>query len=153
VFAGVRLVDRYDDAKLDADEQDQALAFLQDHRQAGEPIVVASPHDFFEMSHRAAQEGGPRLVYLSDPALSRTYLETDAVELGVIGMSDIAPLREEPYRSFVASHSRFRVYGRYRAWDWLTSELRARGADTRVVARNPQNDTPLVEVSRPLASE
>lgn len=153
VFAGARLVDRYDVATLDADEQDQALAFLQERRQAGEPIVVASPHDFFEMSHRVSQEGGPRLVYLSDLALSRKYLETDAVELGVIGMSDIAPLRVEPFRPFVASHARFRVYGRHRAWDWLTSELRARGAETRVIARNPQNHTPLVEVSRPLATE
>ena len=149
VFAGARLVDRYDGATLDADEQDQALAFLERHRQAGEPIVVASPHDFFEMSHRVTQEGGPRLIYLSDPALSRTYLETDAVELGVIGMKDVAPLRVEPYRRFVASHSRFGVYGRYRAWDWLTSELHARGADTHVIARNSQNNTPLVEVSGP----
>jgi hypothetical protein len=110
--------------------------------------VVASPHDFFELSHRLAQEGGPGLVYLSDPALSRKYLETDAVELGVIGMKDIAPLRVEPYRRFVASHSRFGVYGRHRAWDWLTYELHERGADTDVVARDSQNNTPLVEVSQ-----
>jgi hypothetical protein len=148
VFAGARLVDRYDSAGLDADEQDQALAFLESHRRAGEPIVVASPHDFFELSHRLAQEGEPRLIYLSDPALSRKYLETDAVELGVTGMKDIAPLRVEPYRRFVASHSRFGVYGRHRAWDWLTSALHASGAHTRVIARNSQNGAPLVEVGR-----
>jgi hypothetical protein len=93
-----------------------------------------------------AQAGGPRLIYLSDPALSRRYLETDAVELGVIGMSEIAPLQVEPYRRFVASHPRFAVYGRNRAWDWLTSELHASGADTDVIARNPHNGAPLVEV-------
>jgi len=61
----------------------------------------------------------------------------------------LAPLRVEPYRRFVASHSRFVVYGRYRAWDWLTSALQASGADTHVIARNSQNGAPLVEVRRP----
>jgi 4-amino-4-deoxy-L-arabinose transferase-like glycosyltransferase len=147
VFAGVRLMDRYDDATFDAEEQDQALALLDEHRDVGEPIVVASPHDFFELSHRVAEAGGPRLIYLADPALSRRYLETDAVELGVVGMKDIAPLRVEPYRRFVASHPRFGVYGRDRAWDWLTSELHARGIDTEVIARNSANGTPLVQVT------
>jgi hypothetical protein len=149
VFAGARVVERYDDATVDADQQTRALAFLERHGRAGEPIAVASPHDFFELSHRVAREGGPRLIYLSDPALARKYLETDAVDLGVIGMKDIAPLSVEPYRRFLASHSRFVVYGRYRAWDWLTSELQASGADTRVIARNSENDAPLVEVKRP----
>jgi hypothetical protein len=149
VFAGARIGERNGDATVDADEQAQALAFLDRHRGAGEPIAVASPHDFFELSHRVARDGGPRLIYLADPALARKYLETDAVELGVTGMKDIAPLRVEPYRRFVASHSRVVVYGRYRAWDWLTSELKASGAHTRVLARNTENGAPLVEVRRP----
>jgi hypothetical protein len=149
LFAGARIVERNDDATVDADAQAQALAFLERHRGAGEPIAVASPHDFFELSHRVARDGGPRLIYLADPALARRSLETDAVELGVTGMKDIAPLRVEPYRRYVASHSRFVVYGRYRAWDWLTSELQASGAHTRVMARNPENGAPLVEVRGP----
>ena len=63
-------------------------------------------------------------------------------------MQDIAPLRVERYRRFMASHSRLLVYGRYRAWDWLTYELQADGARTRVIARNSQNGTPLIEVTR-----
>jgi 4-amino-4-deoxy-L-arabinose transferase-like glycosyltransferase len=149
LFAGARIVERNADATEDADGQAQALAFLDRHRGTGEPIVVASPHDFFELSHRVARDGGPRLIYLADPALARMYLETDAVELGVTGMKDIARLRVAPYRRFVASHSRFVVYGRYRAWDWLTSELQASAAHTRVIARNPQNSAPLVEVRAP----
>jgi hypothetical protein len=149
VFAGARIVERQGDATADADAQTQALAFLDRHGRAGEPIAVASPHDFFELSHREAQEGGTRLIYLADPALARRYVQTDAVELGVLGMKDIAPLRVERYRRFIASHSRFVVYGKYRAWDWLTYELRANGARTRVIARNSQNGAPLVEVRRP----
>jgi hypothetical protein len=53
------------------------------------------------------------------------------------------------HRRFVASHSRFVVDGRYRAWDWLTSELQATGAHTRVMARNPDNGAPLIDVRRP----
>ena len=92
LFAGARIVERNCDATEDADGQAQALDFLDRHRGAGEPIVVASPHDFFELSQRVARDGGPRLIYLADPALARRYLETDAVELGVTGMKDIAPL-------------------------------------------------------------
>ncbi len=149
LFAGARMVERDADATEDAEGQAQALAFLERHWDAGEPIAVASPHDFFELSHRVARDGGPRLIYLADAAQARKYLETDAVELGVTGMQEIAPLRVESYRRFVASHPSFVVYGRHRAWDWLTSALEARGAHTRVLARNPQNGAPLVEVRRP----
>ena len=149
LFAGARIVERSGDATADADAQAQALALLESHRAGAEPIVVASPHDFFELSHRVARDGGPRLhLHRADPALARRYLETDAVELGVTGMKGIAPLRVESFRRFVASHSRFVVYGRYRAWDWLTSQLRASGAHTRVIARNPENEAPLIEVRR-----
>jgi hypothetical protein len=148
LFAGARVVERNDDVTVDADAQAQALAFLERHSGDGEPIVVASPHDFFELSHRVARDGGPRLIYLADTTLARRYLETDAVELGVIGMKEIAPLRVESYRRFVASHPRFVVYGRDRAWDWLTSALHASGAREWVMARNSQNGAPLVGVER-----
>lgn len=149
LFAGARIVEREGDAAADADAQVQALAFLEGHGRTGAAIAVASPHDFFELSHRGARRDGPRLIYLSDPALARKHLETDAVELGVLGMRDIAPLRVERYRRFIASHPRFVVYGRGRAWDWLTPELEASGARTRVIARNPENGAPLVEVRQP----
>jgi 4-amino-4-deoxy-L-arabinose transferase-like glycosyltransferase len=149
VLAGVRFVQSLDDAKSDADEETQTLAFLERHKTAGEPIVVAGPHDFFELSYRESKEGGPHLLYLSDPARAQRYLETDAVELGVTGMKDIAPLHVEPYGRFIASHPRFIVYGRYVDWDWLTYELRAARAHTHVIARYAGNGTPLVEVRRP----
>jgi len=148
VLAGLRFSTRYDQATRDEKEQIQALQFLEQHSRAGLPIVISSPHDFFELSHRAAEEGGPRLLYLADPALAVKYLQTDAVDLGVLGLEDIAPLRVEPYRSFVASHSRFLLYGEHGAWDWVTSALRAQGADVRVAARNPLDGDVLVEVRR-----
>ena len=99
--------------------------------------MIANPHDFFELSHRAVNEpGGPRLIYLADPAMALKYLGTDAVEFGVVGMQSIAPLRVQPYRSFLASRRSFLVYGRYQAWDWLSPALEARGARVRVYARD-----------------
>ncbi|MBA3262631.1 MAG: glycosyltransferase family 39 protein [Thermoleophilaceae bacterium] len=148
MFAGVRLAMRYDDAKADAEQQTQALHFLEGHSEGGVPIAVASPHDFFELSHLAVRDGGPRLVYLADAALAVRYLETDAVDLGVVGLQDIAPLHVEPYRSFVASHPRFLVYAGHGAWDWLTSALDSSGANTRVFARNRRNGDVLFEVKR-----
>jgi hypothetical protein len=90
----------------------------------------------------------PRVVYLADAGEARRRLETDAVELGVTGMARVAPLRVEAYRSFLASHPRFAVYGREGAWDWLSSALRDARADTTVVARNPEDGTPLLDVRR-----
>jgi hypothetical protein len=149
VFAGARTAERFDEAAADADEQKQALSFLERHAEPGAPIAIASPHDFFELSHAAAAgQGRQGFVYLADPARAVEHLETDAVELGMIGLESIAPLRVEAYRSYLASHPRFRVYARDGAWDWLSSELRASGAATRVLARNRRNGTALVEVSR-----
>ena len=67
--------------------------------------AVSSHHEFFVLSHRSAEDGGPRLVYLASPGLSLDYLGTDAVDLGVEGMKRIAPLHVESYRDFVGGHA------------------------------------------------
>lgn len=147
-FAVQRIYDRYGEASADAHEQDAAVALLTRDGPPGGAVVVASPHDFFELSHRMAGSARPRVVYLADAAEARRRLETDAVELGVTGMARVAPLRVEPYRRFLASHPRFVVYGREGAWDWLSSALRDARADTTVVARNPEDGAPLLDVRR-----
>ncbi len=146
-FAGVRVAERYREVTAEAQEQAEASRFLRLRGDVREPVVIANPHDFFELSHRADNErGGPRLIYLADPAMAQKYLGTDAVEFGVVGMQSIAPLRVEPYRSFIASHRSFLVYGRYGAWDWLSSALEARGARVRVYA-HPEAGGELVRVT------
>lgn len=125
-----------------------ALQFLRAHASGAAPTVVASPHDFFELSHLAARAGGPDLVYLAEPRAALRLLGTDAVDLGVVGMAGIAPLDVERYRPFLAVHPRFRVYGVGRNWDWLTTALRADGARTRVVARQGDDGRVLLEVRR-----
>lgn len=146
VFAGARTAERFDEAAADADHQAQALSFLERHATPGDPIVIASPHDFFELSHRAARESERAFLYLADTRLAVKHLDTDAVELGMVGLEDIAPLNVEPYRPYLASHPRFRVYARDGAWDWLSTELRSNGAATRVLARDPRNGAVLAEV-------
>ncbi len=146
VFAGSRLAARYHQATSDAQEQTQALRFLQRHSKPRLPIVIASPHDFFELSHRAAHGRGPRLTYLADPPAALNFLGTDAVEFGVVGMRHIAPLTVQSYRPFTAAHRHFLVYGRDRPWDWLTQALDAQSAREQVVARDPENGAELVDV-------
>jgi hypothetical protein len=111
--------------------------------------VVASPHDFFELSHRVAGAGRPRLLYLVDSRRALRRLGTDAVELGVVGMSAIAPLHTAAYGAFTRSHARFLVYGRGRAWDWLSSSLDARGARSRAIDRSSEDGTALYDVTLP----
>jgi uncharacterized membrane protein len=147
VLVAGRFTVRYDKATRDADRQTETLHFLQRHGRAGVPLLVGSPHEFFEMSHRASKDRGrPALVYLADRAEARRYLDTDDVDLALIGLEDIAPLDVEAYRPFIASHSRFLVYGDHGGWNWLTSALRDRRADLRVAARNPGGDV-LFDVS------
>ena len=139
-------------ARQKARDQMAAFRFLEAHRGDGAPIVISSPHDFFELSHVAAEHGGPHFLYLTDPAAALRYVHTDAVDLGVLGMRRVAPLHVAPYRRFVASHSRFRVYGEHRNWDWLTSALRADGATLRVIARNGPDGRVLLDVRWPPGS-
>ena len=146
VFAGVRISSRYDDATSDAHDQTAALRLVQREGGSGLPIAVASPHDFFELSHRVSRQGGPGLVYLADPKLAQRYLGTDAVDLGVVGMRDIAPLHVVPYARFLSSHRRFEVYGKDRAWDWLSTALLERHARFTVVAGDGGSDRALREV-------
>jgi Dolichyl-phosphate-mannose-protein mannosyltransferase len=152
VFAGARMVDRHETATSDAAEQTAALQVLRRHEAAGLATVVASPHDFFELSHRLAGAGHPRLVYLVDSRRALRRLGTDAVELGVVGMSAIAPLHTADYGAFTRSHARFLVYGRDRAWDWLSSALEARGARGRAIDHSSEDGTALYEVTLPGAA-
>ncbi len=149
VLAGVRFADRHAAATRDAEWQAAAFEFLERHYDGRVPLAISSPHEFFVLSHRAAEDGGPRLVYLASPRLSLDYLGTDAVDLGVLGMKRIARLNVKPYRSFVAATPRFLLYGGSDgAWTWVLEALRSDGARLRVMARNPVNGEPLFDVRR-----
>jgi hypothetical protein len=147
LVAGVRYVDRHSAATREADVQAQAIELLERYDDGSLPLAVANPHEFFVLSHRVAQDGGPRLVYLASARLSLAYLGTDAIDLGVVGMKRIAPLHVEPFRSFVAETPRFLLYGSRGTWTWVSDALRSDGAHLRVVARNAIDGEALFEVA------
>ncbi|MGI8731437.1 MAG: glycosyltransferase family 39 protein [Solirubrobacteraceae bacterium] len=125
----------------EAAAETRTLRFLQANAPAGAPIVVAGAHEFFELSHRAAQDGGrPRLLYLADTQQALRWLGTDAVELGVSGMARVAPLEVQPLRQYLRTHRRLYVFGDDGDWDWLNDALDAAGAGRRVAARGANGD-------------
>jgi hypothetical protein len=98
------------------------------------PLVIASPHLFFQLSHYAPPELASRFVYLADRAAALHYLKTDTVELGMQEFGRWTPMSIEDYRSYVRAHPRFLLFGDTGAWVWLLPHLRATGARLRLVA-------------------
>jgi 4-amino-4-deoxy-L-arabinose transferase-like glycosyltransferase len=110
------------------------LAFLRRAAPDDAPLVIASPHIFFQLSYYAPPPLASRLVYLTDTAASMRYFKTDTVELGLQEFRRWAPMSVEDYRSYVRAHPRFLLYGDTGAWVWLLPELMATGARLQLVA-------------------
>lgn len=138
------------DADDFADERSTTAAFLQEESD-GTPVVIASSHEFLELSHDASQHGGTELRYLADPEAALRWLGTDTIELGLVQLQDFAPLQMVDYGRFVATHDRFLLYGEQLDWDWVTDQLRVDGYRFEVLAR--LGSEPLYEVFRPTARE
>ena len=97
------------------------------------PLVIASPHLFFQFSHYAPPELASRFVYLVDPAASLRYLKADTAELGIQEFRRWTPMSIQDYRSYVRAHPRFLLYDRG-PWAWLLPDLMATGARIQLVA-------------------
>jgi len=98
------------------------------------PLVIASPHLFFQLSHHAPPELASRFVYLVDTAASLRYLKADTAELGIREFARWTPLSIQDYRSYVGAHPRFLLYGDTGGWVWLLPHLLATGARLQLVA-------------------
>src|SRR5215813_7592238 len=110
------------------------LAFLKSAAPDEAPLVIASPHLFFQLSYYASPRLASRLVYLTDTAASMRYVKTDTVELGLQEFRRWIPMSVEDYRSYVRAHPRFLLYGDTGAWIWLLPELMTTGARLQLVA-------------------
>ena len=110
------------------------LAFLRKASPDDSPLVIASPHLFFQLSYYAPPPLASRLVYLTDTAAAMRYVKTDTVELGLQEFRRWIPMSVEDYRSYVRAHPRFLLYGDTGAWIWLLPELMATGARLQLVA-------------------
>ena len=103
------------------------------------PLVIASPHLFFQLSHYAPPELTSRFVYLVDTAASLRYLKTNTPELGMQEFRRWTPMLIQDYRSYVRAHPRFLLYGGLGPgdigrWPWLLPHLVATRARLRLLA-------------------
>jgi hypothetical protein len=97
------------------------------------PIVIASPHAFFQLTYYAPPDLAPRLVYLESPEDAMRYVQTDTPELGLREFRRWTRLQIEPYPAYLSAHPRFVLYTRG-PWVWLLPALQARRARLQVVA-------------------
>jgi hypothetical protein len=108
--------------------------FLQAEAPGQTPLIIASPHLFFQFNHYAPPELASRFVYLVDPAASLRYLKADTAELGIQEFRRWTPMSIQDFSSYVRAHPRFLLYGDTGPWDWLLPHLMSTGARLQLVA-------------------
>jgi hypothetical protein len=135
VWAAVEARHDTNAARFQAHVRRSTLAFLDRRAAAGQPVVVASGHDFLELSHDAAAAGGrPRLLYLADPRSAIRVIGTDTIDRGILELRNFAPLDVASYPAYARRGRSFELLSGG-TWDWLTAALHRRGARMTVVAR------------------
>jgi hypothetical protein len=87
------------------------------------PLVIASPHLFFQLSHYAPRQLAARLAYLGDIKIGLDRTQTDSVERGLMSLKPIAPLNVVSYRSFLHSQQVFLVYATPGPYSWVVPQL------------------------------
>ena len=100
------------------------------------PIVVSEITEFHRLSFYASGAVADRLVYLSDPEESLTYLGHDTVDKGFLALRPWFPLRLPVYRDYIQAHDRFLMYGYIGDWTWLSFALVREGFDLKLIGRN-----------------
>lgn len=127
-------------------DHDAVYRFLAAATPGDLPVVVQSPHTFFQMTYYAPPAVAARLLYLADPEAARRYLDTDTVELGLLEFGRWIPIHVEAYRQYLAAHHRFLLYDDRGAYGWLSKALVADGARFDVAALDGGRTLFLVDV-------
>jgi 4-amino-4-deoxy-L-arabinose transferase-like glycosyltransferase len=126
-------------------EPQRVYRFLQTAAPGDQPVVIAGPHSFFELTYYAPPALASRLAYLVDPAAALHYVGTDTVDLGMREFGRRTGLRVEPYRTYLSTHPRFLLYVDRSPWNWLLPALSAAGARFEVVALDGPGSLYLVQ--------
>ncbi len=75
------------------------------------------------------------MVYLADPPEALRLSGSDTIDRGYVALSRWTSVPIEPYESFVARHTGFRVYEA--GSGWLLAKLEASGAGIEEIGRDP----------------
>jgi hypothetical protein len=122
--------------RQDAAGQAYTYRFLRDRVPRDLPIVIASPHAYFQLTYYAPPDLAPRLAYLADVSKGLRYLGTDGIDRGLLVLARWEALRVEDYRTFVMAHPRFVVLGRTGQWIWVLRALTEEGVPMRVLSQH-----------------
>jgi hypothetical protein len=109
------------------------------------PVIVASPFNYFALWHRAPPRWKERLLYVTDPEVSRLMKECDTADVTLSRLAPWAGLSVVERTTFFEQNDRFlAVSARPNPYfGWLNDYLEARGAAHRQILETP--DFVLVE--------
>lgn len=110
------------------------------------PTVVSSSLQYLQLWYYTPPELKGRMVYLADPSEALRLSGSDTIDRGYIALSRWTSVTVEPYESFVARHSSFRVYEA--GSGWLLAKLEASGAGIEEIGRDPGGRLFQVTLSR-----
>ncbi|MDQ3753205.1 MAG: glycosyltransferase family 39 protein [Acidobacteriota bacterium] len=119
------------------------VELFQSEREQALPIVAAEPHTLVHFSHYAPPEIASRMVYLADPSIALKRLGHNSVERGMVDL--IKPwfgMNVTDYKTFVAEHPRFLVYGNFGGLgflNWILPELQAENMRVEFRGRSGEN--------------
>jgi hypothetical protein len=104
---------------------------LDQQAEPGLPVAVADPFAFLQLTYYAPPPLRGRLVYLSDVAAARRRNPTDPRDWVLRQLRRWTAVSVDDYRDFLATHSRFFVFGDD---GWLPATLAADGVRCRPCA-------------------
>lgn len=134
VFVAGQALRYHNSIKVQQSDQLTTYHFLQ-RTSGGQPIVIGSPHLFFEVSH-AFRGSDLRFLYAADPQLALRYTGTDSVERSLMGMARFAPVNIVDWKQLNRRRGSYLVYGAPLAYDWVVRAITSGKYRTEIVARD-----------------
>jgi Dolichyl-phosphate-mannose-protein mannosyltransferase len=130
IFVSRALVYDYRDVTQDLRSQQATVRLLEDDPSTRLPILVADPHDFFELSRYAPAPLRRRLFHVTSQKLELRYTNTDSAEAGLVVLSRFAPLHIRGYRDWLSARRPFLLLvatGRVVDPNWVVPALQSDG--------------------------
>jgi len=115
----------------DENRERNALIRSLERTAGARPVVVADPHQFFELSHYAPPALASRLIHLASQDAALRYTDSYSTEAGLEVLSRFAPLDVRRFERFVASGDPFLLLLRPDRDTWVVPALEAAGRTLR----------------------
>ena len=115
----------------DENRERNALIRSLERTAGARPVVVADPHQFFELSHYAPPALAGRLIHLAGQDAALRYTDSYSTEAGLEVLSRFAPLDVRRFERFVASGDPFLLLLRPDRDTWVVPALEAAGRTLR----------------------